>query len=71
MTPKEPIMINSYDAPFGYRAQATIEPSSCVGCVFLSQDFDNPCSASNNQCLGVCREDQQDVIFVKDTKNDV
>lgn len=62
-------MINVNDAPPGYRAQSTIG-WSCVGCAFHSQDIYNPCSAPTDQCLGICREDQQDVIFVKDTKNE-
>ena len=60
--------INPDAAPPGYKAQSTIG-WSCVGCAFRSQDdnISNLCTAPTDQCLGICRDDQQDVIFVKKT----
>lgn len=58
------VPINPNEAPEGYVAKATIG-WSCVGCAFHTTDIYNPCTASDDTCLGVARADKQDVIFVK------
>lgn len=70
-------MIQSHEAPEGYRAVEVIMSGNCAGCAFenarqsdiipaqcISDGQDDP--RFGVSCFGLVRDDEEDVIFIKD-----